>query len=161
MNETKLQQGTQWLEELLRLAGLPKGVTANFSEADGSCWLTIASDALTPEQVEQLIGPEGNVIDSVQYLINTILNLGVSDSERRAYTVELAGYRAQRQLELQEMAQRAAEHVQETGEEYEMKALSSAERRQIHTFLKSFADLETYSRGQEPDRRLVIRRLQA
>jgi spoIIIJ-associated protein len=38
-----------------------------------------------------------------------------------------------------------------------MAALSAAERRQVHTYLKDYEDLETYSRGKEPDRRLVVR----
>ncbi|HEY9619193.1 MAG TPA: R3H domain-containing nucleic acid-binding protein [Crinalium sp.] len=164
MTDAKLQQGKQWLEEFLRLAALPNKVHADASQdnrLDDSYWLTIDATALTPEQIHSLTGSDGSTIDSVQYLINTILNLGLSDDQRRAYTIELDGYRARRQAELQEMANQAANHVRTTGEEYEMKALSSAERRQVHTFLKSFEDLETYSRGQEPDRRLIVRPLQA
>lgn len=64
----------------------------------------------------------------------------------------------QRQIELQQLAEAAVQHVRETGEEYEMAALSAAERRQVHTYLKAtYGDLETYSRGKEPDRRLVVR----
>jgi spoIIIJ-associated protein len=55
------------------------------------------------------------------------------------------------------MAENAAQQVRMTGKEYEMKSLSSAERRQVHTLLKDCPDLETYSRGKEPDRRLVVR----
>jgi spoIIIJ-associated protein len=39
----------------------------------------------------------------------------------------------------------------------EIKSLSSVERRLIHHFLEESDDLETYSRGQDPDRRLVIK----
>ena len=39
----------------------------------------------------------------------------------------------------------------------EITALSSAERRQIHTLLKEATDLETESQGEEPHRRLVVR----
>ena len=164
MDSTKLQQGQQWLEHLLKLAALPASVNANLDEVnslDESHWLTIDSANLTEAQIETLTGADGVVLDSIQYLLNTILNLGQADEQRRAYTVELNGYRIRRQTELQQMAEQAANQVRETGEEYEMKALSSAERRQVHTFLKPFEDLETYSRGQEPDRRLVVRRLQA
>lgn len=164
MDDPKLQQGKEWLEQLLKLASLPSPVTADVVGAhdlDESYWLTIADSSLTPEQIEILIGADGSVIDSMQYLLNTILNLGQAEDQRRAYTVELNGYRTRRQTELQQMAEQAANYVRETGEEFEMKALSSAERRQVHTFLKPFEDLETYSRGQEPDRRLVVRRLQS
>ncbi|MBD2462412.1 RNA-binding protein [Oscillatoria sp. FACHB-1407] len=164
MDDTRLQQGKQWLEQLLKLAALSVPVKADLAGTqalDESCWLTIDHTALTPEQIEILTGTDGAVIDSIQYLVNTILNLGQAEDQRRAYTVELNEYRIRRQTELQKMAEQAVSHVRETGDEYEMKDLSSAERRQVHTILKAFEDLETYSRGQEPDRRLVVRRLQA
>lgn len=154
-----MERGQQWLEELLRLSGLPAPVTAELHEAaaETSCWLTIAESNLKPEAINHLIGADGLVLDSIQYLANTLLNLGQEADQQMAYTVELDGYRQRRQAELQAMAEQAVEQVRQSGQEYELKALSSAERRQIHTLLKEFTDLETFSRGQEPDRRLVIR----
>jgi len=55
------------------------------------------------------------------------------------------------------MAQYAAEQARTTGVEVEIKSLSSAERRQIHNFLSECEDIETYSQGQDADRRLVVR----
>ena len=125
-------------------------------EAD-TYWLTIAENYLSSTQIETLIGSNGTVIDAIQYLVNSTLNLGQAEEEQASYIIELQGYRVRRQAELRDMAHGAAERVRQTGEEYELKALSAAERRQVHTFLKECEDLETYSRGQEPDRRLVIR----
>ncbi len=157
-----VERGQKWLEDLLDLAGLSSPVAPNpnppFSE--DSCWVTIDDTNLTDEQIKCLIGQEGHVLDSIQYLMNSILNLGQDADNQGAFTVELSGYRLQRYSELKAMADHAAEQVRQTGEEYEMKALSSAERRQVHTMLKEHEDLETYSRGQEPDRRLVVRLLQ-
>jgi spoIIIJ-associated protein len=162
MDVNQMQRGQQWLEELLRLSGLPAAVTTelNASFAEESCWLTIDETALRPEQVEILIGTGGSVLDSIQYLTNAILNLSQEREQQKAFTVELAGYRLRRYAELKAIAEQAAANVQETGAELELKALSSAERRQVHTMLKEYGDLETFSRGQEPDRRLVIRPLQ-
>lgn len=163
MSDSQIQRGQQWLETLLKLAGLQSTVTGNIETADAeesSCWLTIDDAKLTADQVETLIGPDGTALDAMQYLANTVLNLGQPEEQQQAYTVELGGYRARRQAELLKMAEHAAQQVRETGQEFEMTALSSAERRQVHTFLKSFDDLETYSRGKEPDRRLVVRQLQ-
>ena len=162
MDVNQMQRGQQWLEELLRLSGLPAVVTAelNSSFAEESCWLTIDETALHPEQIEILTGTGGSVLDSIQYLTNAILNLSQEREQQKAFTVELAGYRLRRYAELKEIAEQAVANVQETGAEFELKALSSAERRQVHTMLKEYGDLETFSRGQEPDRRLVIRPLQ-
>lgn len=162
MDEGQSQRGQAWLEELLNLSGLTSTIksVSDPAFAEDSCWLQIDDSGLTPEQVEAIIGPGGVVLDSVQYLMNTILNLGQTADKQGAFTVELAGYRLQRYSELQTMAEQAVSHVRETGEEFELKSLSSAERRQVHTLLKEYADLETYSRGQEPDRRLVVRLMQ-
>lgn len=164
MNEQQVQRGQQWLESLLRLISLTAVVKPELNktvEDLDSCWLTIDQTNLTSEQVQKLTGSGGSVLDSIQYLANTILNLGQDRDNQGAYTIELDGYRARRQAELKVMAEQAAEQVRHTGEEFEMKALSSAERRQVHTLLKEYTDLETYSHGQEPDRRLVVRRSQS
>ncbi|NES95491.1 MAG: RNA-binding protein [Desertifilum sp. SIO1I2] len=162
MPENQMQRGQQWLEQLLQKVGLPAAVSPQIQTLNPeleSCWLTIDSQPLTPEQIQLLIGSEGAVLDSIQYLANTILNIGQPPEAQQAYTIELNGYRARRQAELQRLAVEVAEQVRATGVEFEMKSLSSAERRQVHTFLKVYEDIETESRGREPDRRLVVRRL--
>lgn len=159
MESTPLQRGQAWLDEFFQLAGMPTKITAEDVQAhdDGSCWLTVDEAALSPEQMDVLLSNHGSVLDSIQYLINTTLNMGLAPEEQQPFTVELDGYRARRQNELKQMAEEAAGRVRETGEECELAALSSAERRQVHTFLQDYGDLETFSRGQEPDRRLVVK----
>lgn len=163
MEDTSVQHGKKWLEELLALAGMPASVTVDAEKlnTEGSCWLTIDEATLSPDQIQALLGADGAVLDAIQYLANTTLNLGHGEGQQTAFTVELDGYRVRRQAELQALADQAVEQVRQSGEEYEMTALSSAERRQVHTYLKEFTDLETFSRGREPDRRLVIRPLTA
>lgn len=158
MEMSREQRGQQWLEELLQYAAVPTSVRSEKSPEfwEDSCWLVIDENPLAPEQIQALTGVEGEVLDSLQYLANTILNLGREAGQQGAFTVDLAGYRLRRYSELQAIADQAATKVRETGNEVELKALSAAERRQVHTLLKEHADLETQSRGQEPDRRLVV-----
>lgn len=150
--------GVNWLTSLLTMQGLTSSVSAHpvEDESGESCWLTIAEEPLSPEQVQALIGEGGVVLDSIQYLANTTLNLGKGQDEQQAFTIELAGYRAKRLEELKTMAADAAERVLANGEEYEMQGLSSAERRQMHHFLAAHEGVATFSRGREPDRRLVV-----
>jgi spoIIIJ-associated protein len=110
-----------------------------------------------PSQIRTLIGNDGSVLDAIQYLANSVLNLTPVEENRAAYTVELNGYRLKRQAEIQSLAKAAATEVRFSGREVEIKSLSSAERRQIHTYLQNFPDLETFSRGKEPHRHLVVR----
>ncbi|NEP15976.1 MAG: RNA-binding protein [Leptolyngbya sp. SIO4C1] len=160
MSEQQENKGVEWLSQLIALQGLSADVSAQTvadEAGESSCWLTIDHSDLSQPQMEMLLGPKGAVLDAIQYLANTILNLGQSAEQQQAYTVELDGYRQRRQAELKSLADNAAEQAKATGEEYEISGLSSAERRQVHTFLKPYEELETFSRGKEPDRRLVVR----
>ena len=161
MMEEKVQKGKQWLETLLSLMGFPATVDsegfATVAEDQESCWLNITTDDLTSEQVQLLIGAKGKNIDAVQYLANTILNLLENPATKGSYTIEIDGYRINRHQELLEIIDSAAAKVRATGEEIEVPNLSSAERRQIHSFLQNSPDLATESRGQEPERKLVVK----
>jgi spoIIIJ-associated protein len=160
MTDDPTQRGQVWLTTLLSHAGVDATVAIDRDRLaqEGSCWLVIDDTALSPEQIEHWVGDKGTGLDALQYLANTILNLGQPSDQQQAYTIELHGYRAQRQAELHAWATTIATQVQETGEPAEMAGLSSAERRQVHTFLKQeYAGLQTESVGREPDRRLVVR----
>lgn len=164
MTESQIVRGQQWLETLLNLSGVSAEVkaepgAASSSEEPDIYWLTIEKNKLTPEQIQILTGA-GTVLDAIQYLANAILNLGQAPEQQASYTVELDGYRIRRQAEIQAIAEQAAMQARSERQEVEIKSLSSAERRQVHTFLKDFVDLETFSRGKEPHRHLVVRLLQ-
>ncbi len=154
--QSPMQRGQQWIEQLLTLLRIESSVTTQ--EQEDSFWLTIDEKNLTPEQIEILTGPNGQVLDAIQYLLNTTLNIAQPTEVQASYTIELNQYRVRREEVLREMVAKAVQTVQETGEAYEMKGLSSAERRQVHNLLKDYPDLESFSRGQEPDRRLVVHR---
>jgi spoIIIJ-associated protein len=164
--DRRLERGQQWLEQLLNLSGITATVDTQ-QPAGGSppnFWLTIDRDTLTPEQVQNLIGTDGGTIDAIQYLANASLNLHQEADLQAGYTIELDGYRERRAIELKAIADEAAARVRETGMEVVLQPMSSAERRQMHTFFdsdSSYSDLSTYSRGQEPDRRMVVKLAQA
>ncbi|MDJ1177106.1 protein jag [Roseofilum capinflatum] len=154
------KRGQQWLEDLLKKMGLATAVRVEVIEGwsgQETSWLIIDPSPLSASQIEQLVGTGGESLDAIQYLINAILNLGQDREEQGSFTLELNGYRHQRQQEVQKMAEVAAYTVRQTAIEYEMKALSSAERREVHQFLQSYEDLETESVGKEPHRRLIVR----
>ncbi len=158
MSEQVQTAGIDWLTSLLALQGLKVSVNADMVEDESgfSCWLIIDEKELSEEQIQTLVGERGAVLDSIQYLANTTLNLGKTADEQQAFTIELAGYRAKRLEELKAVATEAAEQVLASKQEFEIKGLSSAERRQVHHFLKAHGGLSTFSRGKEPDRRLVV-----
>jgi spoIIIJ-associated protein len=166
MTDQRLDRGKQWLEQLLSLSAI--ATTIDTQQPQGSSaanyWLTIDRSQLTPNQIELLIGQDGNTIDAIQYLANASLNIHQEADLQAGYTIELDGYRQRRAIALKAVADEAAERVRETGTEVTLQPMSSAERRQMHTFFDSdpsYSDLSTYSRGQEPDRRLVVKLAQS
>lgn len=163
MADPQAKAAEDWLKSVLSHCGLPVSVSTDSPDVAftrlnhfGGHWLTLNAGDLSVEQMDVLLGSQGKVLDAMQYLVNATLNLGQDSTAQAAYTVELAGYREQRYLALAQMAEDVAAQVRQTGEEVEMSPLPPAERRLIHTLLSESPDLATFSRGQEPQRRLVV-----
>ncbi len=156
-----MEKSISWLEKLLKLQSLEASVSGAQTTGDlgdDSYWLTIETDSLSEEEIAMLIGDRGAALDAMQYLANTILNMSLEADEQQSYTIEINGYRRQRQLELKTLAEEAAAEVLNNSKaEHEIKGLSSAERRQVHGLLGEYNDIETFSRGREPDRHLVVK----
>ena len=166
MSDSRMLRGEQWLKELLQLSGFSVEIESSKEENTlgqrdplslNSYWLTISQSNLNENQIQTLIGRDGKVLDAIQYLANSILNLNQETEEQASYTIELNGYRATRSVEIRKMIEEIIDRVRTTGREVEVKSLSSAERRQVHTVLKDFEDLESFSQGKEPHRHLVVR----
>ena len=159
--DSQLSLGKEWLDRLLALMNLTAKVdTEGFETVDNtsdSSWLNIDGSELTLEQKQQFIGSKGEGIDAVQYLANTILNLNADPQAQNSYVIELDGYRVERNRELAVLTEEAIARVRETGEATEIPGLSSAERKQIHSLLQDKEGLKSESRGQEPNRTLVVK----
>jgi spoIIIJ-associated protein len=162
-DRSSAQVAQQWLETLLNhfsldvpISTIPPDTAQTRLKDFGGHWLTLETEGLSKTQVQCLMGERGEVLDAMQYLVNATLNLGQDSSSQAAYTVELLGRREQRYLQLAQMADDVAAQVRETGQEVAMTPLPPAERRLIHTILGEAEDLQTYSRGQEPHRCLVV-----
>lgn len=167
--QAHLDQGRQWLQSLLDLGGFEASVKGDVVEplshqhAEGDereesvSWLTIDSSKLDAEKVKLLIGDKGEVLDAIQYLASLELNFKAKPGTQRAYVVDIDGYRDRRQQELKQLVTEVAAVVKSSRKPFEICGLSSAERREVHTLLKAgFPTMETFSRGKEPDRRLVV-----
>jgi len=158
MGDEQCQRGQQWLQDVLQAMGYPAAVSAVRKEDDlsESIWLAIASEGLEPLQKSALLGTHGEPLDALQYLANTLLNLGTTAEAQQAFTVEFEGHRQQRQQELADLAERSVLQARESGAEVELEHLNSYERRQMHHLFSAYDDIEAHSRGEEPNRHLVV-----
>jgi spoIIIJ-associated protein len=101
-----------------------------------------------------LIGRRGQTIDALQLLCYQAAFRGVR--ERKRVVVDAAGYRERRREVLVSRADRAAEQALEGNCSVEMDPMSAQERRVVHERLKERAGIETFSEGDEPQRRVVV-----
>jgi spoIIIJ-associated protein len=101
-----------------------------------------------------LVGKNGEVLNSLQYLINLIVKQQMGNGVR--VTLDGNDYRKRRAEALTNLAVKIAEKVIERGEEAVLEALPAFERRVIHKVLQEIEGVTTYSEGEEPDRRVVI-----
>lgn len=101
-----------------------------------------------------LIGRRGQTLDAMQLICYRAAFQGQSD--RKRVTVDAAGYRERRRELLNEEAEIAAERAVRNGEPVRLEPMSASERRMVHDVLKDRTDVETYSEGDDPERRVVV-----
>ncbi|MFZ0089282.1 MAG: R3H domain-containing nucleic acid-binding protein [Solirubrobacteraceae bacterium] len=139
------------VRELLERIAAAAGVEAVVTVRD-------ESDGLRAEYVGDdlglLIGHHGQTIDAIQHLAYRIA--GGRQAERRSVLVDAAGYRERRAAVLRATADQAAQTATSTRRRVPLEAMSPLERKVIHEHLKDRREIETYSEGEEPSRRLVV-----
>lgn len=106
------------------------------------------------EDASHLIGRRGEVLNSLQYLLNVFSGRKVRPGIR--VVLDADAYRDHRKDVLTDLATQIAEQVVARGEEAVLDALPAFERRVIHQILADFEGVQTYSEGEEPNRRVVI-----
>jgi spoIIIJ-associated protein len=131
---------------------------ASEAGVDASVLVNEDDDGVTAEFVGDdlglLIGHHGQTIDAIQHLAYRIAFRGMD--VRGRVVVDAAGYRERRAVSLRAAADQAAEAAVHDGRPVPLEAMSALERKVVHEHLKSRHDVETYSEGQEPSRRLVV-----
>ncbi len=106
------------------------------------------------EDLGLVIGHHGQTIDAIQHLAYRIAFRG--EEARKRVVVDAAGYRERRAVSLRAAADQAAETAVHDRRPISLEAMSALERKVVHEHLKTRHDVETYSEGQEPARRLVV-----
>jgi spoIIIJ-associated protein len=101
-----------------------------------------------------LIGRHGQMIDAIQHIAYRVAGRG--SASRKRVVVDAAGYRERRAVALRAAADQAAEAAVHDRRSVTLEAMTALERKVVHEHLKSRHDVETYSEGEEPDRRLVV-----
>ena len=102
-----------------------------------------------------VIGYRGETLDSLQYLVSLVVNKNHENPYKKV-VLDAENYRHKREETLIKVAQKTAYKVKKSGRPYKLEPMNPYERRIIHSALQEYNDINTYSEGEEPFRRIII-----
>ena len=127
-----------YLEELLDIADL-----------DGDIEIDVENGRASVE----IVADDPEALDALQEL--TRLAVQTETGERSRLMLDIAGFRAERKEELQDITREAIARVRSTGEAVKLDAMNPFERKVCHDVVAE-EGLTSESEGAEPHRRVVI-----
>jgi spoIIIJ-associated protein len=128
---------------------------------DPNAKLDITSDetsckiSIETEYSGLLIGRRGETLEALQHILRLIIAKELG--EFAPVVVDISGYKALREQEIQDMARAIAEKVANFGGTESLPPMNSYERRLAHLVLQDIAGVEGESIGEGPSRRIVIK----
>ena len=138
------------LKEFFKITG-DDGIEYKIEKGKNQINLTITGD-----KVSHLIGYKGKTIESFQSLLNAMLQR--ENEESAKVFVELNDYKKRKEEKLKNLANKMANNVIRFRKPIRLEPMSAYERLIIHTELAKRDDVETESQGEEPRRRVVIKK---
>lgn len=102
-----------------------------------------------------IIGYRGEGLNALQYLTSVVT--GKHNRHSKRVRIDCDNYRSKREASLVALAQRMAKKVERTHSSVKLEPMTANERRIIHTALAESETVETFSKGEEPHRYLIIK----
>jgi len=109
---------------------------------------------LSGDEIGILIGRRGQTLDALQYLTNIVHNR--HSKSHTKIILDAENFRDRRRQTLEELSERLARKVVKTRKEVVLEPMSPLERKIIHSALQDHRYVKTYSKGEDPNRRVVI-----
>jgi spoIIIJ-associated protein len=151
--EEQARVAEEFLTGLLDRMGLSAEV--DWGEVDGVMYV----DVLGADQAEGmglLIGRHGQTLDALQEIVRSAVQRRTES--RCRVIVDVEDYRKRRRSILVERATAAASRVKQGGRPERLEPMSPYERKIVHDAVNDVEGVETSSEGEDPERRVVIRR---
>lgn len=137
-----------FLEELFEKMGLDAKIDITEDEEVMRVNITSSSSGV-------LIGRRGETLDALQFLTGLVVNR--NNTTYKKIILDTEDYRKKREVTLENLANRLAFKVEKSGKSMSLEPMNPYERRIIHSTLQKNKKVETYSVGEEPNRKVVIK----
>jgi spoIIIJ-associated protein len=141
------------VSKMLFSLGFEAQVAAHFDESDRPDRRSIRVD-VRGRDLSVLIGRHTETLNAFQYVASLIV--GKQAGQFVQLVVDVEGYRARREKQLRQMAQRSADQALKMGRRVTLEPMSASERRVIHMELQGHPAVTTESVGEEPRRKVTI-----
>ncbi|MGH2630282.1 MAG: RNA-binding cell elongation regulator Jag/EloR [Actinomycetota bacterium] len=149
--EEQADAAADFIEELLSRMDID--AIAEPNEQAGHMYVDILDGP--EEDMSLLIGRHGQTLEAIQEL--TRMAVGRRLDQRVRIIVDVEDYRKRREEQLEERSREIAERVREIGREEELEPMNSYERKLVHDAVADIEGVETISKGEDPERYVVIR----
>jgi len=151
--EEQVELAADFVEGLLDAMDVSADVDMNVVE--GTQYVEIWG-AESDEGMGLLIGRKGQTVDALQELTRAVVQSRIEGRSR--VVVDVEDYRKRRRSQLVSKATSAAQRVRRTGRPERMEPMNAFERKIVHDAVAGVSGVESGSEGEEPERRVVIRR---
>jgi len=141
------------ISKLIYMLGLEAQVSAHYDDMDREERRYINVD-VRGDDLSVLIGRRSETLNAFQYVAS--LMIGKEAKQFVQLLVDVEGFRARREKQLVQMAQRMADQVTKNGRRQSLEPMPSAERRIVHIALRDHPAVRTESTGDDPYRKVVI-----
>jgi spoIIIJ-associated protein len=135
------------LQRIVELMGFPSAIEMETEGLAVTC-------TLRGEFEENLAGPDGKVLDSLQYILRKIVSRKVQ--ERLRISINVGTFREKRLEELKLKAAELAALVKEDGKTQVLPGLNPSERRVIHMFFQEDKEIRSRSVGDGLFKKILI-----
>jgi spoIIIJ-associated protein len=150
--EEQADLAADFVEDLLAKMGID--ATAEPNVVNDHMYVDILGD--DEDDMALLIGRHGATLEALQELTRMVV--GRRLDERCRVIIDVEDYRKRREEKMIDRALQVARRVLETGQEEALDPMNPYERKLVHDAVADLGGLETSSRGEEPERSVVIRR---
>jgi len=149
--EDQADAAADFLEELLGLMGIDAVAEPT---VEGS-HMYVDLEGADEDDLALLIGRHGQTLDAIQELTRLVVGRRLDDRIR--VIVDVEDYRKRRDQRLGSRARDLAQKVVRSGREEELEPMNPYERKLVHDAVAEISGVESVSRGEEPNRYVVIR----
>ncbi len=104
-----------------------------------------------------LIGYRGETLNAMQTLLTSIANKN-NDNRVKVY-LNIDNYKVKREKALEELAVKISKTVLKNNKSITLEPMNAYERKIIHSKLQDMKNITTHSIGEEPNRRIVIEKV--